>query len=181
MTKEILTKFFFGSALVLFYMVYLIPQSVWAIGPGTGGSKIKVDDEAHGPYVLLVVTSPLPVTTGKMSVWVRVKSAEDNALQRDAKVIIEAIPIDGGTTLTAEGSHKNAGNDFDYVAHVPVDQSGQWVVNVTVESSLGQAEVVFTELVSHGRNSYTLVALAMPFLVGAVMVGIYLWRKSAKE
>ena len=158
------------------FAVQVLP--VHAIGPGTGGSRIQVDDEEVGPYTLLVATSPLPVTVGQMNVWVRVTGAEDEKLRRDATVMIEATPRGGGPTLTAQGTHKNAGNNFDYVAHLDVGQSGQWDVTVRVEDSLGEAEVAFTESVTRGRTAWGLVALGVPFLVLGGVVGYYMWRRS---
>ena len=98
-------------ALALFVACSLLYPAL-AIGPGTGGSKIRVNDEQIGPYTLLVATAPLPVTVGQMSVWVRVTETETNDLRRDAVVTVDATPRYGGNTLTAQGSHKNAGNDF---------------------------------------------------------------------
>lgn len=158
------------------FMVYSHPAL--AIGPGTGGSKIRVDDEHLGPYILLVATAPLPVTVGQMSVWVRVTGIEDNKLRRDASVMVEAKLRGGDATAAAQGTHKNAGNDFDYVAHLDVEQAGQWDVTVTVADELGEAEVVFTETVTRGRSVGLLIGLAIPFVVVAVIVGIYLWRRS---
>ena len=160
-------------------IVMLTGPAMRAIGPGTGGSKIRVNDEEVGPYTLLVATSPLPVTTGQMSVWVRVTGLEDSKLRRDAVVLIEATPRQGGETLSAQGTHKNAGNNFDYVAHLEVDQSGQWDLIVTVEDDLGDVEVEFTETVTRGRSGSALFVLAIPFEVVAVVVGIFLWRRSA--
>ena len=68
----------------------LTGQPLQAIGPGTGGSKVRVNDEDIGPYTLLVATSPLPVTAGQMNVWVRVTGTEDQKLRRDAVVMIKA-------------------------------------------------------------------------------------------
>jgi len=98
-----------------------------ATGPGTGGSKIQINDERVGPYVLLVATSPLPLTVGQMSVWVRVIDAETNQLRRDSAVRIEASRPDGVSPISALATHQNAGNDYDYVAHFEVQKTGQWV------------------------------------------------------
>ena len=171
---------------LLFYFslvtILLLPASpALAIGPGTGGSKIRINDEQHGPYILLVATSPLPVAVGQMSIWVRVTGFQDNQLRRDAKVLVEAVPTGGGTPLTAEGTHQNAGNDFDYVAHLPVDQTGQWDVKVSVSDELGETEVTFRETVSRGRTTAALIGMAIPFIVLALVVGIYLWRRSSAE
>ena len=168
----------FAALILAVILMFNLVTSAAAIGPGTGGSKIRVNDEVTGPYVLLVATSPLPVTTGQMSVWVRVTSADTNELRRDATVMIQATPRDGGETLTTQGTHQNAGNNFDYVAHLEVDQAGQWDVVVTVADDLGQAEVGFAEIVTGGRSAAGLISLAIPFVVAAVVVGVYLWRKS---
>lgn len=173
-------KFFIGLTLtVILFLTY--PLVTFAIGPGTGGSKIRVNDEQVGPFILLVATSPSPLSVGQMSVWVRVTGMQDNKLRRDATVMITATPRDGGETLTAQGTHKNAGNDFDYVAHVDVEQTGQWDVIITVEDELGEAEVTFTETVTRGRSVTGLIALAIPFIVVTAAVGIYLWRRSGTE
>jgi hypothetical protein len=44
---------------------------------------------------------------------------------------------------------------------------------------LGDAEVVFTESVTRGRSGTALLVLAVPFAIVAVVVGIFLWRRSA--
>ncbi len=160
------------------FIVHGPHHSALAIGPGTGGSKIRVSDEKIGPYVLLVATSPLPVTVGQMSVWVRIRDGKTDQLRREAVVRVEATPREGGPTLTAQATHKNAGNDFDYVAHFDVAETGQWDVTVFVEDEPGQAEVSFTESVTRGLSSKLLVGLAIPFVILAVIVGVYLWRRA---
>jgi hypothetical protein len=151
---------------------------VWAIGPGTGGSRIRIDNQQIGPYVLLVATSPLPVTVGQMSIWVRVSGSQNKELRRNAAVMVKATPRGGGPALTSQGTHQNAGNDFDYVAHVQVQEAGQWDVTVSVEDELGEAEVAFTETVTQGLSTGLIIGMAIPFVVLAVVVGIYLWRRS---
>lgn len=167
-------------SLCLLVMLLLLPQSALAIGPGTGGSKIRVSDERIGPYILLVATSPLPVAVGQMSVWVRVTDGKTGQYRSDATVTIKATPREGGgSALTAQATHKNAGNDYDYVAHFEVQSTGQWDITVSVQDELGQGEVSFSETVTRGLSVGLLFSLAIPFVVLAVVVGIYLWRRSA--
>jgi hypothetical protein len=179
MLKQYQLQKFLMPVVVAVGILLVTGQPLLAIGPGTGGSKIRVDDENIGPFTLLVATSPLPVTTGQLSVWVRVTGTEDNKLRRDSVVLIEATPRGGGQTLNAQGTHQNAGNDFDYVAHFDVEQSGQWDITVSVEDELGEAEVAFTETVTRGRSGTILMILAIPFVIVAAVVGIFLWRRSA--
>ena len=160
-------------------LTVILTGPVRAVGPGTGGSKIRVSDQKIGPYVLLVATSPLPVTVGQMSVWVRVTDLKTDQLRRDAVVTVAATPRGGGPRLTAQATHQNAGNDYDYVAHFQVNQTGQWDVTVSVEAEPGQVETSFTETVGRGLSVTVLIAVAVPFVVLAVVVGLYLWRRSA--
>jgi hypothetical protein len=161
------------------WLILFIP-SAQAIGPGTGGSKIHVSDEKIGPYTLLVATSPLPVTTGQLSVWVRVTDTKTGQLRRDAIVTISAAPRGSGVTLTTQATHKNAGNDYDYVGHLPeAQQTGPWDITVLVQAEPGQAEVTFGETITSGLSLNLLVGIAIPFIVLVVIVGIYLWRRSS--
>ena len=164
--------------IILFFALGLF-QPAHAIGPGAGGSKIRVSDERIGPYILLVATSPLPVTPGQMNVWVRVTDAATDQLRRDAVVTIEATPRGDGQTLTAQATHQNAGNDYDYVAHLEVDQTGQWDVTIFVQDEPGDIQTAFTETVSRGLSATVLIAVAVPFVILAVAVGVFLWRRSA--
>ncbi len=167
------------GAFLILCLSSVIASPALAIGPGTGGSKIRVSDERIGPYVLLVATSPLPVTVGQMSVWVRVTDGSTGQVRPDAVVMIEATPPNGGAAITSQGSHKNAGNNFDFVAHLEVKNTGQWNVRVTVKDELGEAEVSFIETVTQGVSLNVVVGLAVPFIVLAIILGVYLWRRSA--
>lgn len=138
------------AVIVVTSTVYSLLHPTLAIGPGTGGSKIRVSDEKIGPYAFLVATSPLPVTVGQMSVWVRVTDGQTGQLRRDAVVMVEATSLSGGPTFTAQGNHQYAGNDYDYVAHLDVETTGQWNVKILVEDELGQAKATFTETVTSG-------------------------------
>lgn len=153
-----------------------------AIGPGTGGSKIRVNEDHIGPYTVLVATSPLPVTLDQqMSVWVRISDPVTNNLRREAQVVIAATHRDSGKTLTAEATHQNAGNDYDYVAHFDIKNTGQWDVTVTISDNPGVAQVSFVESVSSGLSVTVIVALGIPFIVLAAVIGVYLWRRSGSD
>lgn len=183
MNKMSISKNKLNQAIISFFLLLTLlnlPQPALAIGPGTGGSKIRVSDERIGPYVLLVATSPLPVTVGQMSIWVRVTDSKTGKYRPDAMVMVKATPREGGNALTAQATHKNAGNDYDYVAHFEVQTAGQWDISISVQDELGQAEVPpFTETVTHGLSLNVVLGVALPFVVLAVVVGIYLWRRSA--
>lgn len=169
------------NLVIVMALALLWAGPVWASGPGTGGSKIRVSDEKIGPYVLLVATSPLPVTVGQMSVWVRVTDAQTDRLRSGAQVTITATPPGNSPPVTAQATHQNAGNNSDYVAHLEVNQTGQWDIAVSVEDDPGQVQTAFTETVSRGTNLFVLVAVAIPFMVLTAVVAIFLWRRSASS
>lgn len=166
-------------AVLMITLLLLLPPLTLASGPGTGGSKIRIDNEAAGPFVLLVATSPLPITVGQMSVWVRVMDTNGQKALRDAVVKIEATPAGGGDLVTGVATHQNAGNEIDYVAHLDVERTGSWDVKVMVEDDLGQAEVTFTETVAGGLSTGLIVGLAVPFVFLMIVVGVFMWRRSA--
>jgi hypothetical protein len=145
----------------------------------TGSSKIIVDNEKFGPYILLVATSPSPLTVGAMDVWVRVAEDETDRLLRDAVVRVEATPQSRGATLTAQATHEHAGNAFDYVAHLDLEDSGPWDFTIYVEHELGPVDVAFTDTVAAESNMSLLIGSVIAFVVLAMLLGLYLWRKSA--
>jgi hypothetical protein len=167
------------SLVIVMVLAFLLAGPVWASGPGTGGSKIHISDEKIGPYILLVATSPLPVTVGQMSVWVRVTDAQTDRLRPGAQVTITATPPGNGLPVTVQATHQNAGNTSDYVAHLEVNEAGRWDIAISVDDEPGQVQTAFSETVSRGTSVFVLVAVAIPFVVLTAVVGIFLWRRSA--
>jgi hypothetical protein len=153
-------------------------HSVLAHGPDTS-SQVKINNEKFGPYILLVAISPDPAIVGEMDVWVRVAEGETDRLLRDAVVVVEAAPRSGGPTVTAQATHEHAGNAFDYVAHVDVEESGQWDFVIYVEDEPGSIDIAFTETVTGESNVVLLLGLAALFVALATGIGLYLWQQSA--
>ena len=173
------TYFKLGLLLIIILITVYggVPNPALAHGP-TGTSKIRVNSETIGPYNLLVATSPQPVTMGPMSVWVRVADNETDRLLRNATVMVEATPPSGGPALSAQATHDHAGNAFDYVAHLDINDGGEWNFVVYVEDEPGQVDVTFTETVSQALNLNLLIGLAVAFVILALVIGIYMYRQS---
>lgn len=150
-----------------------------AHGP-EGSSKIRVNNEPVGPYILLVATSPEIMIVGSMNVWVRVEDEETDKLLRDAVVMVEATPHDGGSKITAQATHEHAGNAFDYVAHLQIEDSGQWDFTVTVVDDPGQADFTFSDTVRGGSPTNLITALGIFLVVLVLAVGFLLARQSAR-
>jgi hypothetical protein len=152
-------------------LVFLTARAAAAenLGPG-GGSRLITGDEIVGPYRLLITSSPNPATTGTITFVVRVSDPQSGAKVRDAEVGVELISADGGTVLREPATHKNAANEIDYAAHIPVQQSGTWNGVVRVAGGLGESEVEFLQTVSPPRAISTVVLVGIPF---AVMLGVF--------
>lgn len=174
-----LDRIFISLALIiiLFTAHNLLLGQALAHGP-EGSSKIRVNNEQIGPYTLLVATSPETIVVGPMSVWVRVEDNESESLLRDAVVMIEATPRSGGSKITAQATHEHAGNAFDYVAHLDIEDSGPWDFTVTVEGDPGQTDVTFSDTVSGTSPTYLFIGLGIFLVVVVVAVGIFLARQS---
>ena len=151
------------------------------LGPG-GGSRLIAGDEVIGPYRLLITSSPNPATTGTVTYVVRVSDPESGAKVRDAQVEIELTLADGSGVLKDTATHKNAGNDVDYAAHIPVQQAGSWNGVVRVTGSLGSSEVQFLQSVSSPRTFSTVILVGIPFLVMLGVLGaMYFMRTVARK
>lgn len=163
--------------ITLFAAHELYLEQALAHGP-EGSSKIRVDNEQVGAYSLLVATSPETIVVGEMNVWVRVADSETDKLLRDAVVMIEAAPRSGGSKITAQATHDHAGNAFDYVAHLEIEDAGQWDFTVYVEDEPGQVDVTFSDIVSGGSPTNLIIALGVFLVVVVLAVGIFLARQS---
>lgn len=174
--SRIFISLFFISILSVFFGWL---NWVSASGPGEG-TQVRIDDERVGPYTMLVVTGPHPLKVGQLNVWVRVKHAAKNQIRNKATVMVEATHRSGRPTVTGPATHENAGNDFNYLAHLSIEKSGEWDVTVDVEDDPGSVDVSFTESVTSESNPMLLAILTIPFLVLTVGIGVYLWRRSGR-
>ena len=95
------------------------------LGPG-GGTRVIAGDEFVGPYRILFTSSPEPAQIGKVTFLVRLSDPKTDEKVRDAEIIVELTHSETGATLSQAATHADAGNPTDYVAHVQVDQTGQW-------------------------------------------------------
>lgn len=146
-----------------------------AEGPGTGGRRIRLENERVGPYVLRVVTSPNPPQVETLYVEVRVHDAESGDLVRDAAVRVQAWPLNAGDTqLEAIATHDFAPISSDYAAHLRVPQAGDWMIEIHVDSPAGPASISFQEHVISRSTLAPLISAALPFAGLALLIVIFL-------
>jgi hypothetical protein len=158
-----------GKALALALVISTLgllglPYAAGASNTGPGGARIWVGDEVVGPYRLLVSSGPDPATVGPLTILVQVKDPQTGAMVKDATVSALLVGSDG-TQLTADLTHKDAGNPVDYVAHLQIDKPQSWEVHIRVAGPAGVSNVQYTQPVSSPRTASTLLAVGLPFLV----------------
>jgi hypothetical protein len=151
------------------------------LGPG-GGTRVIAGDELVGPYRILFTSSPEPAQIGKVTFLVRLSDPKTDEKVRDAEIIVELTHSETGATLSQAATHADAGNPTDYVAHVQVDQTGQWQGVLRVSGPPGTAQVSFMQRVVPKRQLSTLVLAGVPFLVIlGLMAGLWYVRSGSQQ
>jgi len=151
------------------------------LGPG-GGTRVIAGDELVGPYRILFTSSPEPAQIGKVTFVVRLSDPKTDEKVRDAEIIVELTHSEAGATLSQVATHADAGNPIDYVAHLQIDQPGQWQGVLRVSGPPGTAQVSFMQRVVPKRQLSTLVLAGVPFLVIlGLMAGLWYVRSGSQQ
>lgn len=178
-----INKVFTLCFLILF--AFCIPdQQAFAEGPGTGGRRIRLDDEPAGPYLLRVVTSPTPPRVENLYLEVRVIEVESLKILTDLKVTVTAFSTEGeATRVTAIATHDIAPIPDEYAAHMLIPRAGVWNIVVHVDGPLGDAQASFLERVSSPSSLGPIISVGAPFGGLAILIIIFLRmsRRSGEE
>ena len=151
------------------------------LGPG-GGTRVIAGDESIGPYRVLFTSSPEPAQIGKVTLIVRLSDSKTDEKVRDAEVVVDLKHSETGATLSQTATHADAGNPTDYVAHLQLDQPGQWEGLLRVRGPAGPAELPFMQRVSPKRQVSTLVIAGAPFLVVlGLLAGLWFARSGSQQ
>jgi len=144
-------------------------------GPGTGGRRVRLEDEPAGPYVVRVVTSPTPPRVESLYLEIRVADAGSGALVTDASVQARAVYLDGeAPAIEAQATHDIAPNPVEYGAHLPVSKAGRWEISVAIDGEAGSGEVRFEERISRPTSLSTILVIGLPLGGLAALVGVFL-------
>ena len=153
-------------ASVLIAMVLLPAAEVSANGPHVRSQEVF--SGAAGPYDLRVVTAPL---VGNMHLTIYIAQMGVGNPVSDAKVRVsgqgpQGAPQTSGPML-ATGSL--SGPNW-YGVNLPIEEAGEWVFTLTVESSLGEATVDFPVNVREsGVINWGIIGVVV------VVVGVAVW------
>jgi hypothetical protein len=169
------------AALLLASLFLSPPARAENLGPG-GGTRVIAGDEIVGPYRVLFTSSPEPAQIGKVTFVVRLSDPETDEKVRDTEVIVELKHSETGATLSQIATHADAGNPTDYVAHVQLDQPGQWKGILRVRGPAGSAELPFMQRISPQRQLSTLILAGVPFLVVlGLLAGLWFARSGSQQ
>jgi hypothetical protein len=151
------------------------------LGPG-GGTRVITGDEIVGPYRILFTSSPEPAQIGRVTFLVRLSDPKTDEKVRDAEVVIDLKHSETGATLSQAATHADAGNPTDYVAHMQLDQPGQWEGVLRVRGSAGSTELPFMQRITPKRQLSTLILAGAPFLVVlGLLVGLWFARAGSQQ
>ncbi|MDQ4074858.1 MAG: hypothetical protein M3220_01290 [Chloroflexota bacterium] len=153
--------------LFVILLLLLLPTTVLAEGPLSGGTRIYIDEEPLGPFMVSSFAAPNPpVTTDDL--WVTVQVRDGAKAVTDARVWVTVTEGDGGETHRAEARHDLAAQPFDYTVYLPVPASGTYEVLIEMEHPDGGGTVQYPIRVSEPLTNYIVLVLAIPFLVFAL-------------
>ena len=151
------------------------------LGPG-GGTRVIAGDEIVGPYRLLFTSSPEPAQIGRVTFLVRLSDPKTGEKLRDAEVVVDLKHSETGAMLSHSATHADAGNPTDYVAHVQLDQVGQWEGALRVRGPAGSAELPFMQRITPKRQLSTLILAGVPFLVVlGLLAGLWFARSGSQK
>jgi hypothetical protein len=158
--------------------ILAFPWRAMAERPGPGGWRIWLDDEPAGPFLLRVVTSPIPPRIGSLYLEIRVKDRSSGGIVTDARVIAHASPADGSVpALEFEAMHDIAPVPTEYAVHLPVSEAGIWMIEVAVESRRGVGQAGFDQPVSASTSLPLFLGIGIPFGGLILLSVIFLWMQ----
>lgn len=146
------------------------------------GYKILVEDVA-GPYRIQVQVSPENPVVGITRVAVRVRDAESGEDLPEVFVRVFGTPADEGERQYSPALNSPADRTF-YLSQLDLETTGQWGIDVEVESDLGQGSTVMPVLVQsrvrsgsgNGWGTALFVLVSLSFVGG----GLWLWYSSKR-
>lgn len=170
-----------GIALMLLVLSVLQAD---AGGPGTGGRRVRLDDEPAGPYLVRVVTSPTPPRVETLYLEIRVEDPATGEVVTDAFVQARAEFLDGTAPSVAdEATHDIAPNPVEYGVHLPVSEPGRWRIRVRIEGEAGAGEVQFEEQIARQTSLSSALVIGLPIgaLLALVIVFLGLQRQRGRR
>ena len=151
-------------------------------GPGTGGRRVRLEDEPAGPYLVRVVTSPTPPRVEMLYLEIRVEEAASGALVQDATVLARADYLDGeAPSVEGQATHAIAPNPVEYGVHLPVSEAGRWEISVQIEGEAGSGEIRFEERISRSTSLSAVLVIGLPIGGLAALIAVFLGLQRQRD
>ncbi|MBA3533391.1 MAG: hypothetical protein H0T73_15835 [Ardenticatenales bacterium] len=161
-------KQFTRSLLLCLCLLLLSIAPVLAEGPLSGGTRIYIDKEPLGPFMVTSFAAPNPpVITDNL--WVTVQVRDGAKAVTDARIWVIVTPRDG-VPQRIEAVHELAASALDYTAYFPVTTPGPYEVRIEMEHPSGTGSTLYPVQVSEPLTSYIFLLMALPFLLVALFL-----------
>lgn len=171
-----------ATLLVLAALLLLVVAQAEAGGPGTGGRRVRLEDEPAGPYLVRVVTSPTPPRVEMLYLEIRVEEAASGALVQDATVLVRADYLDGAApSVEGQATHAIAPNPVEYGVHLPVSEAGRWEISVQIEGGAGSGEIRFEERISRSTSLSTILVIGLPIGGLTALIAVFLGLQRQRD
>ncbi|HET7009252.1 MAG TPA: hypothetical protein VFI11_00630 [Anaerolineales bacterium] len=129
-----------------------------------GGQRVRIDDKQAGPWIVRVLTSPVPPVPGNFLVEVRVRQEDGGPTRKDVEVWIEARPDEGPAEVVRVAAVPELAKiPGEVAAQVPVPHAGIWLITVTVDGPEGRGEIGFAERISGSLGLGAWMSALLPF------------------
>ena len=165
------------ATLLAFSLLLIYPLNIAADDPGTGGRKIRLDEESVGGYRIRVVTSPIRALVNNLFLEIRLTDPSSGARITDANVWITATS--GADIVEVQATHTNAPIPDEYAARILIPYAGVWEIIIGIDGPLGRGEVSFLERVSNPSSVGAIISVGAP-IVGLIILGLIFYRLRPK-
>jgi hypothetical protein len=172
------------SGLCIGLAMFMAAASGHASGPGTGGRRVRLDDYPSGPYLIRAVTSPTPPRVRDFNVEVRALDRVTGEVITGAEVTIRVVPVDHpGEPIEEMATHAYAPLPEEYAAHLPVETTGLWEVQITIVSPLGTGQAAFYQQIANTTALGAVLSVGAPFAGLLLLVLFFFWlqRNSGRQ
>ena len=125
----------------ILFWILLAALIVGPIGPAqaqqTGARPYRVE---AGPFMIVIFSNPSGLSLGTIDYIVTLAEPVTARPITDARVLIKAVPAEGGQQGVAIALSTPA-NPGSYTARVELDESGVWRMSVDISNQQGHVEI----------------------------------------
>ena len=155
------------------------PWTVLGSASANGATRVIVDDERAGPYLLRVGILPGSPKVGTLHVSVLVQDAAGQFTVSDATVMLSVAGPEGSSAGAPVLAVNQPQSPQLYEGNVALNVPGNWTLNLETDSGLGKANLAVPLEVTEttGLNSLFIVVGVVVVLV----IGTLIWSQAKRN